>query len=132
MPQLDIGIFFTEIIINFFFFWGIYMLALRYIFSFLTKIIRLRYFKIKTYNLNFWFFMLKLYKNFKINRIKYNSMYTILLDTIINYSYIVFLVKYSIIENFTKNLYKELYKELYNFNKYINNNIILIKVEFSI
>ena len=76
--------------------------------------------------------MLKLYKNFKINRIKYNSMYTILLDTIINYSYIVFLVKFSIIENFTKNLYKELYKELYNFNKYINNNIVLIKVEFSI
>lgn len=125
MPQLDIGIFFTEILINFFFFWGIYMLALRYIFSYLTKILRLRYFKIKSYNLNFWFFMLKLYKIFKMNRLNYTYSYSILLNTIINYSYIIYIIKYLIIIKFIKNLNKEFIIKIKSLDKYLNNNIIL-------
>ena len=50
MPQLDIGIFFIEFFVNFFFFWIIYLIKAKKIFPFLNKSLKLKKFKIKKIN----------------------------------------------------------------------------------
>ena len=48
MPQLDLGILFLELVLNFIFFWLIYIYYARYIFPLINKTIKLRKYKLKS------------------------------------------------------------------------------------
>ena len=69
--------------------------------------------------------MLKLYKMCKIHSMKYNCYYNLLLVTIIDYIYIITIVKYTIIENLIKRLYTLLLIDIKLFFKYFNVNFLL-------
>lgn len=125
MPQLDIGIFFIEFFLNFFFFWLIYLIKAKKIFPFLNRSIKLRKYKIKKIN-NF----LNLYLNnfnFLNNYIKNNK---IMLDSLflkniniyfikLNFIYFLILKKYN---NFFLSKNKKL------FSIFLNKQILLNKI----
>lgn len=101
MPQLDIGIYFVEFFLNFFFFWLIYLIKAKKIFPFLNRSIKLRKYKIKKINtfLNLYLNKFNFLNNyFKNNKILIDSFYLKNLNiffTKLNLIYFIILKKYN-------------------------------------
>lgn len=125
MPQLDIGIFFVEFVLNFFCFWLIYLLKAKKIFPSLNKSIKLRKYKIKKIN-NFLFLY---FNNFNLlnNYLKNNKIIfeSLTLNNLNNYFLKLKIIYFLILKNYN-NLF--LLKNNKFFNNFLNKQLIINKI----
>jgi hypothetical protein len=125
MPQLDIGIFFVEFFLNFFFFWLIYLIKAKKIFPFLNRSIKLRKYKIKKIN-NF----LNLYLNnfnFLNNYLKNNK---IILDSLFLKNLNIYFLKLNFIYFIVLKNYNNFFLNKNNklFSIFLNKQILINKI----
>lgn len=125
MPQLDIGIFFVEFFLNFFFFWLIYLIKAKKIFPFLNRSIKLRKYKIKKIN-NF----LNLYLNnfnFLNNYLKNNK---IVLDSLFLKNLNIYFLKLNFIYFIILKNYNNFFLSKNNklFSIFLNKQILINKI----
>lgn len=125
MPQLDIGIFFVEFVLNFFCFWLIYLLKAKKIFPSLNKSIKLRKYKIKKIN-NFLFLYFNNF-NFLNNYLKNNK---IIFESLTLKNLNIYFLKLKIIYFLILKNYNNLFLLKNNkfFNNFLNKQLIINKI----
>ena len=125
MPQLDIGIFFVEFVLNFFCFWLIYLLKAKKIFPSLNKSIKLRKYKIKKIN-NFLFLYFNNF-NFLNNYLKNNK---IIFESLTLKNLNIYFLKLKIIYFLILKNYNNLFLLKNNkfFNNFLNKQVIINKI----
>ena len=125
MPQLDIGIFFVEFVLNFFCFWFIYLLKVKKIFPSLNKSIKLRKYKIKKIN-NFLFLYFNNF-NFLNNYLKNNKIIfeSLTLKNLNVYFFKLKIIYFLILKNYNNSF---LLKNNKFFNNFLNKQVIINKI----
>ena len=123
MPQLDIGVLFLELVLNFMFFWSLYIYYGKFVLPIINKALKLRYYKLKKITTKLYLFEKKIIFIIKLN---YNNLFNVnlLLNNfvmLINYKVnVVKLILLNKIYKFILN-YFQIYINVikYNFIKHI-------------
>lgn len=126
MPQLDIGIYIFEIIMNFYVYWCIYIYFGIILYPYINKVIKLRNIKINFFNFNFWYslFILRVLMLSKIEFLSQlkNKIFILL----INFYFYYIIIKFYFYEILLKIFFYFYLKNFsWNLTSYSNNIIFL-------